>query len=329
MSSRNEIYQEINQYRTVGQDIVRKKYLKELNDYTKNDTIIYFSSFNSSIPGIPSDLLSINFSDIQGFMSCLNGCHGDTLDLILHSPGGSLEAAEQIVNYLRSKYTYIRAIIPQNAMSAATMIACACDEIILGKHSAIGPIDPQMTITMDNGIRTTIPAHSILADFEKAEQEILTNPNLAPLWVPKIMSIPHGFLDWCQKTIELSRTKVAEWLNTYMFKNDNDKKGEEIAEWLADFSEHRTHGRPINYDLALSKGLKVKRLENDQNLQEKVLNVYHATTATFEVTQCIKIIENHMGKGSYCIINFQPLPQILLPQIQPQPQPQPQSDQPF
>jgi ClpP class serine protease len=28
------------------------------------------------------------------------------------------------------------------AMSAATMIACAADVIVMGKHSFLGPIDP-------------------------------------------------------------------------------------------------------------------------------------------------------------------------------------------
>jgi len=56
----------------------------------------------------------------------------------LHSPGGSIEAAEAIVTYLRSKFAHIRAIVPHSAMSAATMIAMACDEIVMGKHSFLG-----------------------------------------------------------------------------------------------------------------------------------------------------------------------------------------------
>ena len=79
-------------------------------------------------------------------MSALHELKGEELDLILHSPGGSLEVSEQVVTYLRSKYRHIRAVVPQNAMSAATMIACACDGIVMGKHSALGPIDPQITV---------------------------------------------------------------------------------------------------------------------------------------------------------------------------------------
>jgi len=302
MANRNEILAKVSEFKNTGQDIIRRQYLKELNEYTKNDTIIYASAFPCNIPGVSGNALSIGLQDIQGFMSSINGLKSDKLDLILHSPGGSLEAAEQLVQYLRAKYSYIRAIVPQNAMSAATMIACACDEIVMGKQSAIGPIDPQMTLTRPNGVAFSLPAHSILADFERARVEISANPDSARIWIPKLLEIPNGFLDLCQKTIELSKSKVAEWLDAYMFKDD-EKKGTEIAGWLGDFNAHKTHGRPINYQLAMEKGLKIKLLEDDQELQDKVLSVFHATLVTFDVSPCVKIIENHLGYGSYSVIN--------------------------
>ncbi len=300
MASRDTIISEINGHKATGQDNVRRKYLKHLQEYTNNDTIIYFSAFSAGRPGIPAGAMSVSLDDISGFMTCMHGLGGENLDLILHSPGGSLEAAEQIVQYLRAKYRRIRVIIPQNAMSAATMLACAADEIIMGKESAIGPIDPQMMLPGPNGSMLSIPAHSILEDFERAKAEVSANQALAPIWVPKIMAIPPGYLNLCAQTIILSKMKVEKWLNDYMFK-DGEKKGASIAEFLGNFSEHKTHGRPINYDIALEKGLKVIRLEDDQELQDRVLSVYHSTLITFDVTSCIKIIENHNGKGSYTV----------------------------
>jgi len=238
---------------------------------------------------------------MQGFMSALHGMKGDKLDLILHSPGGSMEAAEQIVLYLRSKYKDIRAIIPQNAMSAATMIACACDRIVMGKHSAIGPIDPQVTFPTPNGVFTA-PAESVLAEFEQAKLEVSTNPKSAVIWVEKIKTYPHGFLNICARTMDLARQKVEQWLDSYMFRDipvGANKLGHRIAQWLGDAREHKTHNRPINITLARDKGLIVDALEDDQTLQEHVLSAYHATMITFLVTSCVKVIENHDGKGSY------------------------------
>lgn len=101
-------------------DAIRQGYLKELNNHTKNDVILYAGSF-LSVSNKKQVEASISVHDIQLFMAVLNNLKGKKLDLILHSPGGSIEATEQLVNYLREKYNTIRAIIPGNAMSAAQL----------------------------------------------------------------------------------------------------------------------------------------------------------------------------------------------------------------
>jgi len=103
----------------------------------------------------------------------------------------------------------------------------------------------------------------------------------------------------------LSKTKVAEWLNKYMFK-ENTTKAQEIANWLGDTKAHKTHGRPIMIDLAKDKGLKIVELEKDQPLQEKVLSLFHATMATFDMSGCMKLVENQFGKGSFLNVQVSP-----------------------
>lgn len=297
MPTREQIQQQIQKLKIGGQNTVRHRYLKRLHQLTKRDTIIYASAWNipKSYP-VPQAAVSVWPDDIQGFMASMHGLQGKQLDLILHSPGGSLEAADQIVQYLRAKYSHIRAIVPQNAMSAATMIACACDEIVMGKHSAIGPIDPQMNI---NG--AVIPAHAILKDFEKAKTDIASNPLLGNIWVPRLQQLPPGFLNVCEQSIALAQEKVGNWLSQYMFRGERSNISLDIAAWLGDFGEHKTHGRPIGIDLATQKGLKVTRLEENQRLQEAVLSVFHATMETFQATNCLKVIENHNGKGHFLV----------------------------
>lgn len=307
MPTKNEILDQVTKRNGLAQDEIRRQYLADLSTYTKRDTIIYATAFTVSarkLQNLPGMLVSIVPDDVQGFMSAVHGLKGDNLDLILHSPGGSLEVADQIVQYLRAKYKHIRAIIPQNAMSASTMIACACDEIVMGKHSALGPIDPQITFQTNQG-QFTAPAQSILDEFEDAKKQVLADPRTAPLWITKLQSYPQGFLRICQDTIQLSKDKVAEWLDAYMFKNDPVKKGRQIADWFGNATIHKTHGRPIMEKLATAQGLKVTALESDQDLQEKVLSVFHATTITFEITNCMKLIENQNGKGTYLRVDIQ------------------------
>jgi ATP-dependent protease ClpP protease subunit len=310
MPARNEIQEEILNHKAKGQDFVRRKYLSRLADLTHRDTILYASGFSSQkAPEIPGAVFAITTDDIQGFMSALHGLTGESLDLILHSPGGSMEAADQLVQYLRAKYSHIRAIIPQNAMSAATMIACACDSIVMGKHSALGPIDPQVTFPTPTGMFTA-PAQAILDEFEQAKAEIRTDPSTIPLWASKIQALPHGFLQLCQTTLSLSKAKVASWLAEYMFRGEPDSqiKGDAIANWLGDASEHKTHGRPITIQQAREHGIKVEALEDDQDFQEAILSVYHASMVTFQVTSCVKIVENHNGRGLYTQVQLRGVP---------------------
>jgi len=69
--------------------------------------------------------------------------------------------------------------------------------------------------------------------------------------------------------------------------------------------EHKTHGRPIGYELARAKGLKVSLLEEDQKLQDLVLSVFHSSTVTLDITPVIKFIENHTGKGWFLAVEMQ------------------------
>ena len=100
------------------------------------------------------------------------------LDLILHTPGGNPTATEGIVKYLHSKFgNDIRVIVPQMAMSAGTMLACSANTIIMGKHSCLGPIDPQYG---------GVPAYNIVNEFKEAKSDLDQNPqarkNTKNLW---------------------------------------------------------------------------------------------------------------------------------------------------
>ena len=108
-------------------DVVRRKYLAQLNQHTTRNVIAYYSGFLSK-PEVSG--LGINDEDKNGFMMAIHKMdRSKGLDLILHSPGGNIAAIQSIVNYLHKMFdNNIRAIIPQIAMSAGTMIACACRE---------------------------------------------------------------------------------------------------------------------------------------------------------------------------------------------------------
>lgn len=66
------------------------------------------------------------------------------IDLILHTPGGLVLAAEQIALALRKHGGKVTVFVPHYAMSGGTLIALAADEIVMGEHAVLGPVDPQL-----------------------------------------------------------------------------------------------------------------------------------------------------------------------------------------
>jgi len=287
-----EIQTSINERGPQAIDIVRHKYLSELNSYTKRNTIIYASRWTSG--DAPPNLVTLNDEDIHAFMEAIAGLTGDDLDLILHTGGGSAEATDAIVSYLRQKFAHIRIIIPQAAMSAGTMLACAGDEIVMGKQSSIGPIDPQFILQTSVGVQS-LPAHAILKQFEIAQKECAENPKLLNSWMPMLSQYGPALLIRCKDQIDFGRDLVENWLSTYMFKDSKDEHPAQIAEFLSNHDNFKTHGKHLNIEVAKSIGLKIIELEHDQDFQDKILSAFHATLHAFGVTSTVKIIANHNG----------------------------------
>lgn len=65
------------------------------------------------------------------------------IDIVLHTPGGIASATQQILHALKHHPGRKTAFVPYRAKSAGTMIALACDEIVMGTSAVLGPIDPQ------------------------------------------------------------------------------------------------------------------------------------------------------------------------------------------
>jgi len=278
-------------------DFLRRKYLAELHEHTNRDTVLYATRWTQPPTNIPPEFVSISEEDVHGLMEVFHGLSSGKLDLIVHSPGGSPEATEAIVSYIRSKYSEVRVIVPHLAMSAATMLACSANRIVMGKHSFLGPIDPQMILDTPLG-RRSIPAQAILDQFDKAKEEC-KDVSLLSAWVPMLGQYGPALLTQCREAQDLSKELISEWLAQYMFKDEKDatEKAKIVANRLADHKAFKTHNRHINREKARIFELWIEDLEADKILQDLVLSVFHATSHTFSSTAATKIIENHIGRA--------------------------------
>lgn len=268
-------------------DQVRRKYLRTLHEATGRNVIVYYSGWLQK-PGFPR--FELNDADKTGFMTAIHRLDRDKgLDLVLHTPGGDTAATESLVDYLRSMFgTNMRAIVPQLAMSSGTMIACACNSIVMGKQSSLGPIDPQF------GGR---PAHGIVEEFERAYKDIREDNRKAAVWQPVIAKYSPTLIGECEKAIEWCNSMVRDWLQSGMFEGEESaaQAVDKVMEELADHAISLSHARHLSMDRCRRIGLKIDALEDDPELQDAVLSVHHACIHTLTATAAIKIIENHEG----------------------------------
>lgn len=287
-------------------DVTRRKYLKQLSEKTGRNSIAYYSAWLQKADfqrqGISG--FEVNDTDKHGLMSCIHKMdRAKGLDLVLHTPGGSMAATESIIDYLRKMFgTNVRAIVPQLAMSAGTMIALSCKEILMGKHSNLGPIDPQVA---------GIAAHGVIEEFNQARADIMLNPALAGLWGAILSRYSPTLIGESQKAIDWAEQMVKQWLETGMFEGDADAKikSEKVFQELGSHALTKSHSRHISMEQAADAGLKVISLEADQELQDLVLTTHHAFTQTLVSTAAVKVIENQDGIAYINAIQYRPMPQ--------------------
>ena len=97
-----------------------------------------------SLLGLPL-MRHIDIDDAESVLRAIRETPaGKPIEIVLHTPGGLVLAASQIAIALADHDGPVTAVVPHYAMSGGTMIALAADEIVLDKHAALGPIDPQL-----------------------------------------------------------------------------------------------------------------------------------------------------------------------------------------
>ncbi len=151
------------------------------------------------------------------------------IDLILHTPGGLVLAAEQIAHALARHPAKVTVFVPHYAMSGGTLIALAADEIAMGEDAVLGPVDPQLG---------HYPAASILKVLERKPIQEIDDETVI-------------LADISEKAIRQVERTLCELLRRRM----PEERAAAIAHTLA--SGTWTHDYPITVHEALELGLPV------------------------------------------------------------------------
>ncbi|GAB4433964.1 MAG: ATP-dependent Clp protease proteolytic subunit [Chloroflexi bacterium OHK40] len=172
----------------------------------------------------------IDIDDSEAVLRAVKMTDDDVpIDLILHTPGGLVLAAEQIANALRRHPARVTVFVPHYAMSGGTLIALAADAIVLDENAVLGPVDPQLGQQ---------PAASILKVLERKPMSEIDDETI-------IMA------DIAEKAIRQVKATVSELLADRM----GAERAEQIANTLA--TGTWTHDYPISVREAQELGLPV------------------------------------------------------------------------
>jgi hypothetical protein len=95
------------------------------------------------------------------------------LHLMLASPGGDGEVAVRLVRAAQSRCRRLTVIVPDQAKSAATLLALGAHEILMGPTSDLGPVDPQFPF----GEYDLVSAKDIIAAVERALKDVAERPD--------------------------------------------------------------------------------------------------------------------------------------------------------
>ena len=284
-----------------------KSELATISKLLNDSNVVYYASGFLQKPTVPGT--EITREDINGFMTAFHGLDcAKGLVLIMHTPGGDIQAVESIVEYLHQKFEHIIAVVPYLAMSGGSMISLACDHIILGKQSQIGPTDPQIIFS-----NKTHSAKAIQDAFDRAKKDIEQDTKLAHLWAPILQPMGPSLIIEAEKALGYSKSLVSKWLQKRMFRSDEDreeKAGKVASHVNADSEDVYVHGQRIDINDLQNLGAKATPLEDNQPLQEAVLTAYHLMTLIFERTPSVKFIVNQ--KGTMWAKNIQQVQQAIL-----------------
>ncbi len=273
--------------------IARIESIKKIESLTKRPLMVYAANTRRGGFNVPN---TIDDSDVTGFSDLIEGINSKEIDIFLHSPGGSAESTERIVNMLRVNFSHIRFLIPNAAYSAATMLALCGDEILMDERSTLGPIDPQIIITTPQGI-TSAPVQDILDGFERIRQIVKEDPGALGAYLPMLQKYDLHIFETCENAKILARSLAQDWLEKYMLKGLPDKKEKAafIAGKLGEHKEYLSHGRTIGIQRCKELGLIIKNLKEIPPLRDELWRLYCLIEILFDRTQIVKLFENSHG----------------------------------
>ena len=256
---------------------------KQLNDHITKigeqlDDADTISIVSPIVPGIDTTVRTV----IE-----MNKTRKNKVVIILQTPGGVVEVVERIVGIIRNFYKEVVVVVPDQAMSAGTVLALSADKIMMDYFSRLGPIDPQ--IIKDEKL---VPALSYLKQYEKLNKKSIEG-DLTTAEYAMLQKLDLGELHQFEQASELSVELLIKWLSQYKFKDWKTtethkqkvteemkvERAKEIARLLNDPERWHSHGRGIDlFTLRDELNLKIEDYSENEALSTSIRDYFSLLT---------------------------------------------------
>ena len=278
--SKTPLYEAIHAARYQRQALIR-----EIQQKTDSKLICY----------VGGTAAPVDREDVRFFVDLLHNINpGQNIDLLLHTVGGDIDAAEKLITMVRKRAgtNRLRVIVPDYAKSAGTLMALGADRIIMSDTSELGPIDPQVIRTDHNRNRMMHSVKNYLDAHDQYEAALKQNPKdvTAGLMMSKLDP----------ETVRLFRSIMsrARELAENLLKRGMMHSGgnwTQTVSMLLDTTRFQTHSQPITWEDASSPtiGLTVDYLGPNNELWLKLWQLYCLQSLAIKDTQ--KLFESEIA----------------------------------
>lgn len=306
-------FESLIQVKKVQLDVVSemRRAISDIESIRGRPTICYLANVVNSRIKAP---ISINHEDDLPFSELIAsvGMHTLALDIVLVTPGGSGQQVAKFVDKLRPRFEEVSFLLPNIAMSAGTILVMSGDEIVMGPNAYIGPIDPQVP----NRDGLYVPAQAILTLIEDIRQrgDALMKKGERPYWTDLqiLGQIDGKEIGNAISASEYSISLVQKYLRDYKFRtwsshsdgrpvsaDEKEKRAKEIAQYLCDHSQWKSHSRGITREVAWQEcKIKIAHSESQAGLERALRRLWALSYWIFENTPVAKIFVS----GTYCIL---------------------------
>jgi Serine dehydrogenase proteinase len=198
---------------------------------------------------------SIERDDTLGFVDLLHNVPGQRdLDLVLHTGGGDVDAAEKLIVMVRKRVrgATLRVVVPDYAKSAGTLMVLGADAVVMSDTSELGPIDPQIVLADVNGNRIAHSVQNYLDAYNELTLALKQDPSDV---AAKIMlaKIDPATVKRFQAARARARGFAETLLKTGMFNKGGNWSA--TADELLNTTRWQSHGQLISWQDAKSEKL--------------------------------------------------------------------------